>query len=134
MASFVGLFIMMKPTLFKWDDNAARSDRDARIKKQELAVKETERKTTEAAVKRAEEDIERSIEAHARGNWETWKSQFTSDADGIACAYGRISTPDRAFNITCQIGPKGHLPTILVACDQGSCKAPKPINEPEPKK
>jgi hypothetical protein len=57
-----------------------------------------------------------------------WKSQFTSDADGIACAHGHTLN---SYEILCQLGPKGHIPTTQVICNQNICRvvAPTPTKD-----
>jgi hypothetical protein len=93
-------------------------------------VAETNRKEKVELERAAEAAEFEALEVHAKGNWETWKSQFTTDADGIACAYGHIfNEHQKLFEISCQLGPKGHLPTALVVCNQSSCRVATPTPE-----
>ncbi len=107
-------------------------DRNARSKRAEQ-VAEVKRKEKAVIDRAAEAEAFADIEAHARGNWETWKSQFTTDADGIACAFGHtFNASQKLFEISCQIGPKGHLPTTMIVCNQTICRAAAPTPTPAP--
>lgn len=102
------------------------TDRKAEIKrKADFAVKE-----------QAEAKNFQDLTARAIANWNTWKSQFTSETDGIACAHGS-NKEKTVYEISCQIGPKGSLPAYLIVCNQGSCATPDTIillHAPEKKK
>jgi hypothetical protein len=129
ITALTGIALMWSEPLLRDADKRARKERDQQIaqaKREAQAVRDHEAEVWEFT----------NLEAHARGNWETWKSQFTTDADGIACAYGHIFNKTlKQFEVSCQIGPKGHLPTTLVVCNQNSCKvAPPTASAPEPKK
>ena len=92
---------------------------------------EIKRKADLALKEQADEKLFQEVSVRAITNWETWKTQFTSEADGIACAHGH----DKAktfYTITCQLGPKGKLPTHKIVCDQGGCGDPSTIPPPPP--
>lgn len=130
LAAVTGVFIVALPYKLANENEKARDRRAA-------DEAETHRKEKVALARAAEAEEFSAMEAHARGNWETWKSQFTTDADGIACAYGHIfNEHQKLFEVSCQIGPKGHLPTTLVVCNQSSCRVagPAPTPAPEVKK
>lgn len=119
----IGVEILRIPYKLENDNEKARNRRAA-------DVAETKRKEKVALERKAEAQQFADMEAHARGNWETWKRQFTTDADGIACAYGHIfNEHQKLFEISCQVGPKGHLPTALVVCNQSSCRIAAPTAE-----
>lgn len=130
ITAVTGIVLLMAPGFLEIADKDARKKARAEIERFEREKKATIERAAEA------EEFE-ALNQRAKGNWETWKGQFTSDADGIACAYGHIyNNKQKLFEISCQIGPKGHLPTTLVVCNQDICRVmpPTPTPTPEVKK
>jgi hypothetical protein len=85
------------------------------------------------AERKAVDEQFKAITARAITNWETWRGQFTSETDGIACAHGS-NQEHTNYEIACQIGPKGKLPTHRVVCNQNSCGTPTPSEVAPPVK
>lgn len=122
--------IMLASSFMDGDNTRAREERAAR-------TKEIKRKADLEGQRLAQEEAFKVLTTRAISNWEAWKSQFTTDQDGIVCAHG--SNKERTnYEISCQLGPKGKLPTNRVICNQGACGTPEPITPPpkppEPKK
>jgi hypothetical protein len=127
--AFVAVALMAAGILFS-EVSMSREDKRAGERRRAVTA-ETRRKADQAAAKIKDTADFEDMRVHAIGNWETWRHQFTNDKDGIVCAHGHVfNSRERHYDITCQVGPKGSIPTHVVRCNQGACQPPEEIKTP----
>lgn len=92
----------------------------------ELAVKSDRQKAIDAR-REVEERMRFQIEAdqfteRAKANMENWQRSFMNSNMVAVCFHGHVfNSKEMKYEITCDVGWKGYVPSLKVVCNQDRC-------------
>lgn len=92
----------------------------------ELAVEASRQKAVEARREveertRFQIDVDQFTE-RAKANLDNWQQSFMNENMAAVCFHGHVfNAKEMKYEITCDIGWKGYVPSLKVVCNQDRC-------------